>query len=130
VEDATQTGPEDPGGAGGGRAKTLSPEQAREMLGSNEASAIDIRGDDEWGSGRIPGARHRSEEEIDDALEQIAEGQTVIVACEDGELSARIAEQIAEGGREAASIEGGMEAWRSQDMPMQPSYDPDDESTI
>jgi rhodanese-related sulfurtransferase len=112
------------------RAKAVSPEQAREMLASNEASAIDIRGEEEWGEGHIPGARHRSEDEVDDALEQIAEGQTVIVACEDGERSARIAEQISEGGRKATSIEGGMEAWRSQDMPMQPSYDPDDESKI
>jgi rhodanese-related sulfurtransferase len=129
VEDATEAGAED-SARGGAQAEAVSPEQAREMLGSNEASAIDVRGDEEWRSGHIPGARHRSEEEIDDALERIADGQTVIVACEDGDRSARIAEKISEGGRKAASIEGGMEAWRSQDMPMQPSYDPDDESTI
>jgi rhodanese-related sulfurtransferase len=122
MEDATPTEAD--------HAKAVSPEQAREMLASNEASAIDIRGEEEWGAGHIPGARHRSEDEVEDALEQIAEGQTVIVACEDGERSARIAEKISDGGREATSIEGGMEAWRSQDMPMQPSYDPDDESKI
>jgi rhodanese-related sulfurtransferase len=129
VEDATPTGAEDSTGAGA-QPETVSPEQAREMLASNEASAIDVRGDEEWGQGHIPGARHRSEEEIDDAIEQIAEGQTVIVACEDGDRSAQIAEKISAGGRQAASIEGGMEAWRSQDMPMQPSYDPDEESRI
>jgi rhodanese-related sulfurtransferase len=108
----------------------LSTDQVREILASNEGSAIDIRGDEEWRSGHIPGARHRSEDEIDEALEQIADDQIVIVACEDGKRSAGVAEQISERGRKAASIEGGMEAWRSEDMPMQPSYDPEDDSTI
>jgi rhodanese-related sulfurtransferase len=112
------------------RARTISPEEARELLAGNEASAIDIRGDEEWRSGRIPAARHRAEEEIDEALEQIDEEQTVIVVCEDGGRSARLADEISGRGREAVSIEGGMEAWRSEDMPMQPSYDPEEDSKI
>jgi rhodanese-related sulfurtransferase len=116
--------------AGSEQAQVVSADQAREILASNEGSAIDIRGDEEWRAGRIPGARHRSEDEVEEALEQIAEDQIVIVACEDGQRSARIAEQISERGRKAASIEGGMEAWRSEDMPMQPSYDPEDDIAI
>jgi rhodanese-related sulfurtransferase len=68
--------------------ETTSPEQARQMLGSNEASAIDIRGDEQWRDGRLPGAR------------------------------------------EAVSLTGGMEAWRSDDMPMQPSRDPEEGAAI
>jgi hydroxyacylglutathione hydrolase len=109
---------------------TVSPEQAREILASNKGSAIDIRGDEEWRAGHIPGARHRAGGEIEDALEEIEESQTVIVACEDGEESSRLAGKISEGGREAVSIDGGMEAWRSQDMPMQPSRDIDEGGAI
>ena len=36
---------------------SVSPEQARRMLASNEASAIDIRDDEAWVGGHIPGAR-------------------------------------------------------------------------
>ena len=54
----------------------------------------------------------------------------MIVACEDGDRSAEVAEQIAADGREAVSLEGGMASWRSDDQPMQPSEDPIDESPI
>ena len=100
------------------------------MLGSNEASAIDIRGDEQWRDGRLPGARHCPGGDYEEALERIDEEQTVIVACEDGEESARVAAEIREQGREAVGLAGGMEAWRSDDMPMQPSRDPEEGAAI
>lgn len=100
------------------------------MLGSNEATAIDIRGDEDWRNGHIPGARHCGDEEIEQALEEIDEEQTVIVACEDGKRSSEVAGEISEQGREAVSIEGGMDSWRSDDKPMQPSRDPEDDTPI
>ena len=114
----------------GDGAQTVSPEEARRMLGTNEASAIDIRDEEKWREGRLPAARHCPDGDFSDALEQIDEDQTVIVACEDGEESARVADQIREQGREAVSLEGGMEAWRSDDQPMQPSRDPEEGAKI
>jgi rhodanese-related sulfurtransferase len=109
---------------------SVSPEQARRMLASNEASAIDIRDDETWVGGHIPGARHCSQEELEQTLEEIDSSQTVIVACEDGNRSAEVAEQIAAEGREAVSLEGGMASWRSDDQPMQPSEDPNEGTPI
>lgn len=112
-------------------ARAIGPTEARELLASNKASAIDIRGDDEWRSGHIPGARHRAADEVETALAKIDDAQTVIIACEDGEKSKRIAAGLAgQGGREAVSIEGGMASWRSDDMPMQPSTDVEDGTAI
>ena len=110
--------------------ETIEPEEARKMLGSNEASAIDLRDDEKWHEGRLPGARHCPDGEFGDALERINDDQTVIVVCEDGEESARVAEQIREQGREAVSLAGGMDAWRSDDQPMQPSRDPEEGAKI
>src|SRR5688500_708671 len=59
--------------------RTVNPEQAREMLGSNEASAIDIRDEEKWRDGHLPGARHCPDRDFDEALEQIDDDQTVIV---------------------------------------------------
>lgn len=110
--------------------ETVSPEQARQMLGSNEATAIDIRDDEHWRGGHLPAARHCSDGDFEQALKQIDEEQTVIVACEDGEESARVAAEIREQGRQAVSLAGGMDAWRSDDQPMQPSRDPEEETPI
>jgi hydroxyacylglutathione hydrolase len=108
---------------------TVTAEQAREMLAGNEASAIDIRGDEEWRAGHLPGARHRGEEGLASALEEIDSSQTVIIVCEDGDQSARLASET-ESDHTLVSLEGGMDAWRSADMPMQPSYDPEEGSPI
>jgi rhodanese-related sulfurtransferase len=110
--------------------ETVEPEEARQLLGANEASAIDIRDDEKWREGHMPGARHCADGDFADALEQIDDEQKVIVACEDGEESARVAEQIREQGRDAVSLAGGMEAWRSDDQPMQPSRDPEEDAVI
>lgn len=110
---------------------SVEPEQAREMLASNEATAIDIRDDEAWRVGHLPGARHHSEDDLDEGLERIDSEQTVIIVCEDGDASAKVAERLSgEGDRKAVSLKGGMKAWRSEDMAMQPSHDPDDDSPI
>jgi hydroxyacylglutathione hydrolase len=114
----------------GSETRTVSPEEARQLLGSNEATAIDLRGDEEWRNGHIPGARHSGDQEVEQTLEEIDDEQTVIVACEDGKRSGEVAEKISGEGREAVSIEGGMSAWRSDDMPMQPSRDPVEDTPI
>ncbi len=109
----------------------VDPEKAREMVASNEATAVDIRDSDAWRKGHLPGARHHPEDELEEGLEQIDSEQTVIIVCEDGNASAKVAESLSgEGGRKAVSLEGGMKAWRSDDMPMQPSTDPDDDVPI
>lgn len=110
--------------------ETVKPEEAREMLAGNEATAIDIRDDETWRQGHIPGARHHPADEIDAALEEIEPEQTVIVVCEDGSESSEVASRLGDGDRSAVSIDGGMESWRSDDMPMQPSTDPKEGTPI
>jgi len=108
----------------------LDPEQARELIASNQATAIDIRDDDEWRDKRVPGARHTSEEELESALEQVDEEQIVLVVCADGSRSAEVAEKLRDDGRQAACIDGGMDAWEKEKFPLQPSDDPADDATV
>jgi rhodanese-related sulfurtransferase len=110
--------------------EVLDPEQARELIASNQATAIDIRGDDEWREKRVPGARHASEQELGSALEQVDEEQIVLVVCGDGSRSAEVAEKLRESGREAACIDGGMDAWEGKKFPLQPSDDPADDAIV
>src|SRR2546423_801554 len=103
--------------------EVLEAEDARKVIASNDATLLDIRDDDEWHEKRIAGARRVSEEDLDSTLEELGSDRPVVIVCNDGERSAKLAEQLRERGTEAASIEGGMDDW---DGPTQPSDDPDD----
>jgi rhodanese-related sulfurtransferase len=111
-----------------GQEETITAEEAREVLGRNEAVAVDLRDEEEWREGHLPGARRISAEDlpnVDDLPDQ-----KVIVVCEEGEQSAEVAEKLRSDGCDAVALEGGMNQWRSDDLPMQPSRDPDDDSPI
>jgi rhodanese-related sulfurtransferase len=105
--------------------ETISLADTRQRMGT-DANILDIRSDEEWQKvGNIPGAIQANEDEAADvAGERIDEDHTVIVVCEDGERSARVAEQLREAGRDAVALEGGMAAWADKSLPMQPTEDP------
>jgi rhodanese-related sulfurtransferase len=112
--------------AEGDTAEALSAERARVLIAGGEAKVIDIRPIEEWRAvGNIPGARRVPEDELDSRLDAIPKDQRVIVVCGDGERSAGVAAKLRDRGYEAASIEGGMEAWEDEKQPLQPSEDPD-----
>jgi rhodanese-related sulfurtransferase len=111
-----------------GQAETISVEEAREVLGKNEAIAIDLRDEEEWRTGHVPGARRIDADEISE-VDDLPD-QKVIVVCADGKQSAEVAEKLRSDDRDAVVLEGGMDKWRSEDLPMQPSEDPDEDSPI
>ena len=112
--------------AEGDTAEALSAERARVLIAGGEAKVIDIRSVEEWRAvGNIPGARRVPEDELDSRLDAIPKDQRLIVVCVDGGRSADVAAQLRDRGFDAASIEGGMEAWEDEKQPLQPSEDPD-----
>jgi rhodanese-related sulfurtransferase len=110
-----------------GSGETISVEKTRERMGT-DVNILDIRPDEEWQKvGNIPGAIAASEDDAADvAGARIEEGRTVVVVCEDGERSARVADQLrgSGSGRDAVAMEGGMAAWAAAGLPMQPTEDP------
>jgi rhodanese-related sulfurtransferase len=107
--------------------EVLEAEAARKVIASNDATLLDIRDDDEWHEKRIAGARRVSEQDLDSTLEELDSERPVVIVCNDGERSAKLAAQLRDRGREAASIEGGMDDWNG---PTQPSPDPDDDVNV
>jgi hydroxyacylglutathione hydrolase len=108
----------------------LEPDQARELIASNEVMVLDIRGDDKWREKRIAGARQVDADAIDSALEDLEEDRAVLIVCEDGKRSAELAAKLREDGRDAACIEGGIDAWESEKLAMQPSDDVSDDAVV
>ena len=114
----------------GGSGETISSEEAREALAANDAHAIDIRGDEQWREGHIPGAHHIPEDELESRSDDFPTEGQIIIADEDGEKAGDAAATLRDAGHDAVALEGGMDAWRSDDSPMQPSRDPHEDAPI
>ena len=107
-----------------GDKQTIDVDEVRTRMGT-DVTVLDIRPDEEWQTvGNIPGAVSAAGDDPSEAVKRIDEESTVVVVCEDGERSAEVAGQLRDAGRDAVSLEGGMEAWADNDMPMQPTEDP------
>lgn len=104
-------------------AEVLELEEARERVARKEAAVIDVQEEEGWRRAHLVGATHAADGEVEAALECLPDDQPVIVVCGDGERSREIAAELAENDREAASIEGGMQAWLHEGFPTQPSSD-------
>jgi rhodanese-related sulfurtransferase len=100
--------------------ETIDPKRARELVASERAQAVDLRGDDDFASGHIAGALRAEADDLEQATETLDEDRPVIVVCADGERSAEAATHLRERGFEAAAVAGGMKAWTSEGLPVQP----------
>jgi len=90
-------------------------EEARTLFAKREAMIVDVRSDEEWADGHVPGSVHAPEGEAQD----LPDDRRVLIMDSDGSVTAE-----AYGDRDdAALIEGGMEKWRDKGLPMQPSDD-------
>jgi adenylyltransferase/sulfurtransferase len=108
----------------------LEPEDARELIASDEVMVLDIRGDEEWREKRIAGSRQVDADQIDSALADLDDDRAVLIVCADGKRSSELAAMLREDGRDAACIEGGVDAWENEKLAMQPSDDAADDAVI
>lgn len=110
--------------------EALEPDQARELVASNEVTVLDIRDDEEWHDKRVPGSRRVAEEELGSTIGELDDDRSVLVVCADGSRSAELVTKLREEGREVACIDGGMEAWAKEKFPVQPAPEADDNADI
>ena len=104
----------------GGR--DITPEQAEALVREQDAQLIDVREDREWDAGRIGGARHVTLGEVASQAPTIDQERPVVFYCRVGARSAMAADAFRQGGYEAYSLAGGLEAWAAEGRPL----DPDD----
>jgi rhodanese-related sulfurtransferase len=108
----------------------LEPDRARELIAANEVEVLDVRGEQEWHEKRIAGARRVDAGEIDAALEWLDAERPLLIVCGNGDSSGEIAAKLREDGREAACLDGGIDAWESEKLALQPSDDVADDAKV
>ncbi|SEW24614.1 rhodanese-like domain-containing protein [Natrinema salifodinae] len=92
----------------------LTPETVRERIDrGDEFDLIDVRGDDAYADGHLPGAEHVTIEELEETVVDRDWADDVIVYCYVGKSSIQAARLIEEYGNaeSVASMAGGYDAW-------------------
>jgi rhodanese-related sulfurtransferase len=102
-----------------GRLPELDPASAAERLSAG-AVVLDVREDEEWAAGRIPGALHIPIGELAVRQAEIPRGRPIVAVCRSGSRSAFVTEALLGAGYEAANLAGGLEAWKGAGLPLDP----------
>jgi rhodanese-related sulfurtransferase len=97
----------------------IEPSRAAELIEAG-AETIDVRRAAEWDAGRITGARHIEINELQGEAESIPKDRPVIFYCRSGSRSALAATAFRLAGWDAYNLEGGLEAWASAGLALDP----------
>jgi molybdopterin/thiamine biosynthesis adenylyltransferase/rhodanese-related sulfurtransferase len=97
-------------------------ERARALLDTGEAVVVDVREQDEWDEGHLPGAVHVPRGHLEARIERAAPdpAQQVLLYCSAGNRSAFAAKTLEEMGYEdVLSLAGGFTDWKRNGFPIQ-----------
>jgi sulfur-carrier protein adenylyltransferase/sulfurtransferase len=95
---------------------------ARERIESGEPVVVDVREQDEWDEGHIPGAVHVPRGHLESRIERLAPdtARPVVVYCSAGNRSAFAAKTLTDLGYEdVVSLAGGFTDWKRNGFPVQ-----------
>jgi rhodanese-related sulfurtransferase len=96
---------------------------AREKAAAGDAVVIDVRSEEEWQEAHIPGSVNLPEGKGE--LDDVDEDKTLLVIGADSGGADEAKKALEESGHEVETVEGGMDSWAGDDLPMQPSGDAD-----
>lgn len=93
--------------------------ELHEDLKEDAYYVIDVRNQDEWDEGRIPGTHHKMLGTLPDRLDELPDGKTYIVHCRTGKRSAIAASILqANGLKNVLNVKGGYQAWATENYPI------------
>jgi phage shock protein E len=110
--------------------ETLGVEEARREIAGGDPTAVDVRSEKEWGEGHVPGAIHLPDGDPEAATKPLEEGTRLLVIAKDAKLAARAATDLSERGYDAVAVDGCMDDWVSENYPIQPTEDPDEDTEL
>src|SRR5262245_6344353 len=100
----------------------IDAERARDLIEIGEPVIVDVREQDEWDEGHIPGALHIPRGHLESRIERAAPdtSQQVLLYCSAGNRSAFAAKTLEEMGYEdAVSLSGGFTDWKRNGFPVE-----------
>lgn len=100
-------------------AQDVTPQQAAELQAAG-TTIVDVREREEWEAGRIGGAAWLPLSELGARWGELPDGKLVIV-CRSGGRSEMVCTALAQSGRPAHNLAGGMLAWTAAGLAIEPT---------
>jgi len=92
----------------------ITADELEDQLEAGDVRLLDVRWQDEWNRGRIPGAVHIPMGYLEERLDEVPNGRPLVLTCASGARSAIAAALLQrEGVKDVANLEGGFAAWAS-----------------
>ena len=88
---------------------------AREM---DRFQVVDVSFPNDWEAGHIDGAVHIPGDYIFDRVDELDPNRPVVTVCRTGSRSAEAAEELAGEGFDVQNLEGGIDAWVAEGLPI------------
>ncbi len=103
------------------RAHQLSIFQATQLINQGKAAIVDVRDPYDFSAGHMRDAKSIPAKELAQRSGELDKfkSKTIIVVCSSGKQSVKAAAQLKKAGfNEVYSLEGGMNAWQAQGLPI------------
>lgn len=102
---------------GGG--KTVTAQQAVQLANQQQGLFLDVRSSDAFKTGSIPQARNLPAADLQAKLGSLPKDKPIIVVCDRGRDSARVAGTLRKQGySQAVSLNEGLSGWTHSGMPL------------
>jgi rhodanese-related sulfurtransferase len=98
----------------------VAPQWVRERHEAGDIQLIDVRESHEWEAGRVGGARHIELGRVASEAGTIDKDRPVVFYCRVGARSGMAAGAFRRAGYDAYSMDGGLMAWDTSGMPLDP----------
>ena len=89
-----------------------------EAAAARDHVVLDVREPYEWEGGHIEGARHIPIGQIQQRFKELDRDRPIVVVCQVGQRSALVADFLRAQGYDAHNLEGGLEAWAADGLPL------------
>ncbi len=92
-----------------------------DLAGARDSGAevLDVRTDDEWNTGHIPGVRHIPLDQLGERSEELPKDRRIYVVCATGARSMKAATALIGAGLDAVNVAGGTKQWIEEGRPVE-----------
>lgn len=97
----------------------ITPQDTRAAVEAGDAVIVDVRNQDEWDAGRIPGSSHIPLSDLSARATELPADREIVFSCLSGARSLMAAQAFQASGVKARSLAGGAIAWSDAQLPFE-----------